>query len=58
VKSSQFAEATASASKDAWRDFFRIGEEIKSSDSPEVATLTSTMIFKTNPEGCRQDDRR
>jgi hypothetical protein len=44
VKSGQFTNTTASASRDAWKNFFRIGEEIESSDSLDAATLTSTLI--------------
>jgi hypothetical protein len=44
VKSGQFTDTTTPASKDAWKDFFRIGEEIESSDSLDAATLTSTLI--------------
>ena len=44
VKSGQFVNSTGSALKDAWKDFFRIGEEIESGDTLEAATLTSTLI--------------
>lgn len=42
VKANQYTESHASI-HDTWREFFRIGEEVESSDSPDMATLTSAV---------------
>jgi hypothetical protein len=45
VVSSQSTPSVLTRSiKDAWQEFFRIGDELAASDTPERSTLTATVL--------------
>ena len=38
------SQSTPMSHTDAWRDFFRIGNEVAASDAPETETLTAVVL--------------
>lgn len=36
--------AAPSASRDAWQEFLRLGDELAEQDAPETETLTTTLL--------------